>query len=252
MEAAAELVVHAAAGHLVERLARPSPARARRRSAGGTRSSSEQRARTAGTWARRPKPAEALVEVGGRSWPPRGAQLGRRPAEPPGARGRALAQVLDDARARLGARCRRAPLSQRSAIRFRSGGEAGAPVAVVGREVGAGEERLLLGRQEHGHRPAALALVQRQGRGHVDVVEVGPLLAVHLDAHEVRVHERRDVLVLEGLALHDVAPVAGRVADAEQDRLVLGAGARQAPLAPRDTSRRGCGRAAGGRGWSRG
>ena len=40
-------------------------------------------------------------------------------------------------------------------------------------------------------------------------------------------------LVLERLALHHVAPVAGGVADREQDRLVLRAGARERLLAPR-------------------
>ena len=45
------------------------------------------------------------------------------------------------------------------------------------------------------------------------------LLAVHLDRHEVLVDH--DLLVFERLALHDVAPVAGGVADREQDRLVL-------------------------------
>ena len=35
------------------------------------------------------------------------------------------------------------------------------------------------------------------------------------------VHERRDVRVLEGLVRHDVAPVAGRVADRDEQRAVL-------------------------------
>jgi len=39
------------------------------------------------------------------------------------------------------------------------------------------------------------------------------LLAVDLDGHEVGVEERRDVGVTERLALHDVAPVARRVAN---------------------------------------
>src|SRR3712207_7355348 len=51
-------------------------------------------------------------------------------------------------------------------------------------------------------------------------VEVGPLLAVDLDRDEVRVEERRRLGILERLALHDVAPVAGRVADRQEDRPV--------------------------------
>ena len=57
--------------------------------------------------------------------------------------------------------------------------------------------------------------------------------------------------VLERLVRHHVAPVAGGVADREQDRLVLGAGARRTPPRPRGTSRPGCRRAGGGTGWSR-
>ena len=86
-----------------------------------------------------------------------------------------------------------------------------------GREVGAAVERLAVGRQPHRHRPAASA-GQRLHRRHVDGVDVGPLLAVDLDRHVVLVEERRDLGILERLLLHHVAPVAGRVADAEQHR----------------------------------
>ena len=73
----------------------------------------------------------------------------------------------------------------------------------------------------------------RLARLHVDGVDVGPLLAVELDRDEARVHQLRGLLVLERLALHHVAPVAGRVADREQDRPVLLACARERLLAPR-------------------
>src|SRR5207302_8576641 len=53
-----------------------------------------------------------------------------------------------------------------------------------------------------------------------------------LDADEVLVEECRDVVLLEDFPLHDVAPVARRVADGEEDRLVLGARARQRLWAP--------------------
>jgi hypothetical protein len=58
---------------------------------------------------------------------------------------------------------------------------------------------------------------------HVERVDVRALLAVDLDRDELLVHHRRDRGVLEGLALHHVAPVAGRVADRDEDRLVLAA-----------------------------
>jgi hypothetical protein len=68
----------------------------------------------------------------------------------------------------------------------------------VGRgEVGPREERLLVWSQEDGHGPAPLSPVERQGRRHVDLVEVGPLFPVRLDADEVLVHEGGDALVFE-------------------------------------------------------
>ena len=100
------------------------------------------------------------------------------------------------------------------------------------RVVGAGVERHAVGRQERVQRPAAVA-GHRLHRVHVDRVDVRALLAVDLHAHEVLVHQRRDLRVLEGLALHHVAPVAGRVADRDDQRLVLRAGARERLLAPR-------------------
>ncbi len=72
----------------------------------------------------------------------------------------------------------------------------------------------------------------------IDGVEVGPFFAVDLDVDEEIVHQPGDLFVFEGFVGHDVAaPVAGGVADGQQDRLVavarLGEGVG-APLAPID------------------
>ena len=106
------------------------------------------------------------------------------------------------------------------------------PVAAVRREIGPPEERLELRREKHVQGPAALA-ARGLDKGHVDLVHVRPLLAVHLDADEVRVEERRDLGAFEGLAFHDVAPMAGRVADAQEDGPVLLARPGEGFLAPR-------------------
>ena len=86
--------------------------------------------------------------------------------------------------------------------------EARQSVAIGRREVGPAVERLQVRRQEHVHGPAA-----RPGhglyRGHVDLIEVRALLAIHLDRYEVAVHELGDRRILERLPLHDMAPVAG-------------------------------------------
>jgi hypothetical protein len=59
-------------------------------------------------------------------------------------------------------------------------------------EVGAAVERALVGRQEHGERPAA-ALAHELDDLLVDRVDVGALLAVDLDVDEAFVHQRRDL-----------------------------------------------------------
>ena len=98
-------------------------------------------------------------------------------------------------------------------------------------EIGAAPERRAIGVEEHGERPAAL-LAEGMERVHIEPVDIGPLLAVDLDADEVGVQKLGGFRVLEALMGHDVAPVAGSIADGEQDRLVLGAGAVERCLAP--------------------
>ena len=99
------------------------------------------------------------------------------------------------------------------------------------REVRAAVERSAVRREEDRHRPATRA-GHRLHRVHVDGVEIGALLAVHLDRHEVLIQEGGGRRVLEGLALHHVAPVAGRVPDREEDRPVQGARALQRLRSP--------------------
>ena len=128
--------------------------------------------------------------------------------------------------------------------------ERGHAVARLLRKVGAAEEgRLLAGSQEHGQRPAAVALRDQLLRHLVDLIQVGTLFAIHLDVDEQSIHQRGGGGVLEGLVRHDMAPMAGRVADGQQNGLVLAAAPRAAPLRPRDTNRRDYRRAAGGTGW---
>jgi hypothetical protein len=98
-------------------------------------------------------------------------------------------------------------------------------------EVGAAVERLAVRREEHRHRPAAAA-----GHGlhgvHVDGVDVRALLPIDLDVDEQAVHHPGDVGVLEALVGHDVAPVASRIPDGEEDRAVLLGGRGERLVAP--------------------
>ena len=126
-------------------------------------------------------------------------------------------------------------------------GKLASPWRGSGGAAGPAVERLALRREEDGHRPAAVAC-QRHDGVHVERVDVGPFLAVDLDVDEMFVHQPRDRVVLEGLVLHHMAPAAGR-------RRPRGAPACPPPVPvrrprrPTGTSRPGCRRAGGGRGW---
>ena len=102
---------------------------------------------------------------------------------------------------------------------------------LVAREVGAAEERLAPAGHEHRHRPAALAR-HRLRRGHVDRVHVGAFLPVHLYRDHVLVEQRGGLRILERFVGHDVAPVAGGVADREHDGNVAPGGLGERLVAP--------------------
>ena len=95
------------------------------------------------------------------------------------------------------------------------------PIAVPGGEVRAAEKWLAFRGEPDGHRPASPA-GQSLHRGHVDSVQIGADLPVHLYGHIVLVHVPGDLQILERFLLHHVAPVASGIADAEQNRFPLG------------------------------
>jgi len=50
-------------------------------------------------------------------------------------------------------------------------------------------------------------------RGHVELIDIGPFLAIDLDANAQAVHLCRDCFYFEALPFHDVAPVTRGVAN---------------------------------------
>jgi hypothetical protein len=58
-----------------------------------------------------------------------------------------------------------------------------------------------------------------EGR-HIDAVYVGALFAIDFDIDEVLVHKVGGDWVFETLVGHDMAPVAGGIADGKQNRLI--------------------------------
>ena len=83
---------------------------------------------------------------------------------------------------------------------------------LAGRKIGRAEERPPIRQQEIRHRPAAMPADALHSR-HVDFVDVRILLPVHLYGNEMPVQYFRDFDVVEALDFHDVAPMAGRIAD---------------------------------------
>ena len=161
-EAAAEVVVDAAARHGVERVGATSAGRARRRSvlAGASRSSSQDR-RVGETWGAEPKPAVRGSKAGRQ-----GVGRRRAVAAPDPALGRRLggpSRRLGDLGARSGqaSASRRGLAWSRSPRPLRARRRATWPsswwTATIAGEVGAAEEGPAVAGQEDGHRPAAAA-----------------------------------------------------------------------------------------------
>jgi len=141
--------------------------------------------------------------------------------------------ILFKACKNLGARCFDAArvLAPGSREIFEDCRKAGPAAAVVGRRIGSSEEWFAIGREKNRHGPAAAA-----GGGlnvkHIDAVDVGALLAVDLYRDEMVVEELGDRGILERLAFHHVAPVAGRVADREKNGFVFAGGFGEGFIAP--------------------
>src|SRR5216683_6201024 len=227
MKPAADLIVHAAAGHhrqrRVRHLARARVLRAlpvAQHELPDHRLRELRRAAEApvGVVELRRDRLERLAEDRGSE------ELGRGPQALGLAEGLAdLARRLDDLSA-----------TRRPGVRERGeqARESGEPVPVDRRKIRAAVERRAVGRQEHGHRPPAVTGHRLDGL-HVDLIDVRALLAVDLHVHEVPVHHFRDLWILERLVLHHVAPVTRGIADREEQRLVLGPGLREGFVAPR-------------------
>ena len=109
--------------------------------------------------------------------------------------------------------------------------EPGHAVPVGRRVVGPSVEGPAVGRAEHRQGPAPRA-GQRLYGGHVHRVDVGALLPVDLHRHERTGEVLGGRGILEALVGHHVTPVAGRVADGDEQGPVLPLGRCERLLAP--------------------
>ena len=98
-------------------------------------------------------------------------------------------------------------------------------------KIGAAVERPALRCEKDGHRPTAVPRHRGDGT-HIYTVQIRPLLTIHLDIDKMLVHQQSRFIVFEGLVGHHVAPVAGRIADAQQDGLVFRFRQAQGSLPP--------------------
>ena len=112
-------------------------------------------------------------------------------------------------------------------------GKTGHAITRFRREIGAAEKRdLVFGGQEHGQRPAAGAVGEQLLCSLINLVEVRPFLAIHFYVDEVGIHHFGGGFILEGFMCHHVAPMAGGIADGQQNGFVLGARPGQRRFAP--------------------
>jgi hypothetical protein len=58
-------------------------------------------------------------------------------------------------------------------------------------------------------------------RGHVNAINIWPFLTIDFDADEVVIQSLSDFQIFKRLLLHDVAPMARRVADTQKNELAL-------------------------------
>ena len=99
------------------------------------------------------------------------------------------------------------------------------------REIGTGKEGppVVVHKDGEGPTPGAgRCLADR----HINLVDIGSLLAVHFYGNEVLVEQLGHLVVLEGLVLHYVTPVAGRVSDGKEYGLIFLAGFPKSLLPP--------------------
>jgi len=111
--------------------------------------------------------------------------------------------------------------------------ECGEAVAWLIGKIGPNEKRgLVLRGQEDRQRPASRSLSQQLMGRLIDLVQVRPLLPVHLDIDVELIHQLCGLRIIERLMGHHVTPVAGRVANGEQDRAPRTPGQGEGLLAP--------------------
>src|SRR5438552_347371 len=90
--------------------------------------------------------------------------------------------------------------------------EPGLTISVFWRKISSADKRFQIGHQPDAHWPAAPAGGCLDKR-HVNPVNIGAFFPVHLNVHELPVHDRGHFFVLKRFVRHDMAPVTGGIAN---------------------------------------
>src|SRR5271166_2053820 len=93
-------------------------------------------------------------------------------------------------------------------------------ITILGWEVCAAIKRLPVGCKKRRQRPSALPAYRLHG-SLIAAVNVRTLVAIHLHRDEMLVHDRRNLGIVIGLAIHHMAPVAPHRTNVEQHGFVV-------------------------------
>ena len=98
-------------------------------------------------------------------------------------------------------------------------------------EIGTTKKWSPVGQTKDIERPTA-RLLDHLYRFHVDLIHIRTLFAVHFHTDEVLIHQLGNIVTLKTLMRHHMTPVAGRIADRNQQWLTRGFGSGEGLFAP--------------------
>src|SRR5436305_1048401 len=81
-------------------------------------------------------------------------------------------------------------------------------LAIGGRKIRSAIKRVSVRGEKDGHWPPSLTAHSLDGL-HIDAINIWALFTIYFNGDKMLVHQDCDLFVLEGFALHNVAPVTG-------------------------------------------
>jgi hypothetical protein len=91
----------------------------------------------------------------------------------------------------------------------------------MGRNIGGGVERFIIGSGEDGEGPSACSAIEELMQLLVVFIDVGTFFTVDLDTDKVLIDELSDLGIFKYLMFHYMAPMAAAVSDRDKNRFML-------------------------------